>query len=119
MMKQNIIPVVPSQGSVGSSGDLVQLAHLVLAMIGRGRVQIIKNILDEDAASSEIINSTEGLKKSGLKPIVLEAKEGLALINGTQMMTSFASFIAVRAKKLNKIAELECITHSRSSPLYR
>ncbi len=112
MMKLNIIPVVPSQGSVGSSGDLVQLAHLVLAMIGKGRVQIIKNVLDEDTAGTQIIPSTEGLKKFGLKPIVLEAKEGLALINGTQMMTSFASYIAIRAKKLNKIADLSAsLTH--------
>ena len=112
MMKHNIIPVVPSQGSVGSSGDLVQLAHLVLAMIGKGRVQIVINVLDEYAASAEIIPSTEGLKKFGLNPIVLEAKEGLALINGTQMMTSFAAFISIRAKKLNKIADLSAsLTH--------
>ena len=112
MMKHNIIPVVPSQGSVGSSGDLVQLAHLVLAMIGKGRVQIIKNILDEDASVSKIISSKEGLKKFDLEPIILEAKEGLALINGTQMMTSFAAFISTRAKKLNKIADLSAsLTH--------
>lgn len=105
MINRNIIPVVPSQGSVGSSGDLVQLAHLVLAMIGKGKVQIIKNINDEKAGGTEIISAKRGLKKYNLKPAVLEAKEGLALINGTQMMTSFAAFISIRAKKIIKLAD--------------
>lgn len=112
MMKYNLIPVVPSQGSVGSSGDLVQLAHLVLAMIGKGRVQIIKNIMDEDSNKTEIITSKDGLQKFNLVPIELEAKEGLALINGTQMMTAFASYISIRAKKLNMVADLSAsLTH--------
>ncbi len=112
MMKHNIIPVVPSQGSVGSSGDLVQLSHLVLAMIGKGRVQIIKNIIDENSSSTKIIPSKTGLKKFGLSTIVLEAKEGLALINGTQMMTSFAAYISIRAQKLNKLADVSAsLTH--------
>ncbi len=106
MMNFNIIPVIPSQGSVGSSGDLVQLAHLVLAMIGKGRVQLIKNIDDEVESSNKIFPSKMILKKYKLNPVVLEAKEGLALINGTQMMTSFASYISVRAKKLNKLADI-------------
>jgi len=112
MIKHNVIPVIPSQGSVGSSGDLVQLAHLVLAMIGKGRVQIIKNIMDEESSAAEIIHSKPGLKKFSLEPVELEAKEGLALINGTQMMTSFAAYISIRAKKLNKIADLSAsLTH--------
>jgi histidine ammonia-lyase len=112
MMKHNIIPVVPSQGSVGSSGDLVQLSHLVLAMIGRGRVQLIKDVMGDNAASAKIIPSKTGLKKFGLEPVILEAKEGLALINGTQMMTSFAAFIAIRAKKLIKLADTSAsLTH--------
>ena len=106
MINNNIIPVIPSQGSVGSSGDLVQLAHLVLAMIGKGNVQIIKNINDEKAGATEIISSKRGIKKYNLEPAVLEAKEGLALINGTQMMTSFASFISIRAKKIIKLADI-------------
>ncbi len=112
MMKHNIIPVVPSQGSVGSSGDLVQLSHLVLAMIGKGKVQLIENILDDGASNSKIISASDGLGKYNLKPVVLEAKEGLALINGTQMMTSFAAYISLRAKKLNKLADLSAsLTH--------
>ena len=60
MMKHNIIPVIPSQGSVGSSGDLVQLSHLVLAMIGRGRVQLVKDVTADDAASEKIISGPSG-----------------------------------------------------------
>ncbi len=105
MMKNNIIPVVPSQGSVGSSGDLVQLAHLVLGMIGKGKVQIVKDITSPDAQNTKIINAKQGLKKFGLEPVVLQAKEGLALINGTQMMTSFASYVSIKAKRLIKIAD--------------
>ncbi len=112
MINNNIIPVIPSQGSVGSSGDLVQLSHLVLAMIGKGRVQIIKNIFEENARNTKIIQSAIALKKFALKPVVLGAKEGLALINGTQMMTSFASYISARAKKLVKLADAAAaLTH--------
>lgn len=106
MINNNIIPVVPSQGSVGSSGDLVQLSHLVLAMIGKGNVQILKNVHDANERSAKIISSKIALKKFGLYPVKLQAKEGLALINGTQMMTSFASFLSARANKLKKIADI-------------
>ncbi len=106
MMNNNITPVVPSQGSVGSSGDLVQLSHLVLAMIGKGRVQIIENVLDENSKNSEIIPVEKGLAKFDLTPVKLGAKEGLALINGTQMMTSFAVYNCIWAKKLIKIADI-------------
>jgi histidine ammonia-lyase len=112
MTKHNIIPVVPSQGSVGSSGDLVQLAHLVLSMIGKGNVQIVNDVLRENAGNEKIISSKNAFKKFGLKPVILEAKEGLALINGTQMMTAFASYISIRTKKLNKIADIGAsLTH--------
>lgn len=105
MINNNIIPVVPSQGSVGSSGDLVQLAHLVLAMTGKGEVRIIRNIFDEKEAVGRKIQSAKALKRFGLSPVKLKAKEGLALINGTQMMTSFASWITFRANRLIKIAD--------------
>ncbi len=106
MINNNIIAVVPSQGSVGSSGDLVQLSHLVLAMIGKGNVQVLKNVNDANERSAKIISSKIALKRFGLQPVKLQAKEGLALINGTQMMTSFASFLSVRANKLKKIADI-------------
>jgi len=106
MINNNIIPVVPSQGSVGSSGDLVQLSHLVLAMIGKGKVQIIENVLSEEAPFTKRTDSASALKKIGRKPVKLQAKEGLALINGTQMMTSFAAFLSFRALKLKKVADI-------------
>jgi histidine ammonia-lyase len=106
MMKHNIIPVIPSQGSVGSSGDLVQLAHLVLAMIGKGKVQIVNDVATENVGKTRVISAKSGLKKFGLKPIILEAKEGLALINGTQMMTAFAAYISIHAKKYIKLADV-------------
>jgi len=106
MINNNIIPVVPSQGSVGSSGDLVQLSHLVLAMIGKGKVQIIKNCVDGTDAKSKIISAKSALIKSRLKPVKLQAKEGLALINGTQKMTSFASYLSAKAITLKKIADI-------------
>lgn len=112
MIENNIIPVVPSQGSVGSSGDLVQLAHLVMGLIGKGKVQVIKNILSDDAPNTKIENAADVLKRFKIKPVELEAKEGLALINGTQMMTSFASFIGIRAQKLALLADVSAaMTH--------
>lgn len=106
MMNKNIIPVIPSQGSVGASGDLAPLSHLVLAMIGKGKVQVLSNITTPDAANSRIIPANSALKKSGLKPVRLMAKEGLALINGTQMMTAYGAFICIEAKKLAKLADI-------------
>ncbi len=93
MLNKDIIPVVPSQGSVGSSGDLVQLAHLVNGMMGEGFCW---------SAGSKQRPSLEVLREHGLSPIKLTAKEGLALINGTQMMTAYLSFVTARAKSLIK-----------------
>lgn len=112
MMNSGVIPVVPSQGSVGSSGDLVQLSHLVLAMIGKGRAQILPSISDDGSSCAEIMDSETALGKFKLKPVRLSAKEGLALINGTQMMTSFASYICAKASKLIKLADVcGALTH--------
>jgi len=96
-INNNIIPFVPSQGSVGSSGDLVQLAHLVLPLIGMGE------ILGKNGTH---IPASKLLKKYSLQPLQLRAKEGLALINGTQMMTSFAAYICYRAIRLKKVADI-------------
>jgi histidine ammonia-lyase len=106
MINQNIIPVIPSQGSVGSSGDLVQLSHLVLALIGMGRVYHFKKSLFDEKELGKIFEAKSVFKKIGLIPVRLKAKEGLALINGTQMMTSFAAHITARAKRLNKVADI-------------
>jgi histidine ammonia-lyase len=106
MINCNILPVIPSQGSVGSSGDLAPLSHLVLAMIGEGDVQIVKNVLDENSGSVKTISSKAAFKKFNLTPVILGAKEGLALINGTQMMTAFASWICISAKSLIKTVDI-------------
>lgn len=106
MINNNIIPVIPSQGSVGSSGDLAPLSHLVLAMIGKGEVQIFRNVLNDDPHKVKVQKSSTVLKKYGLTPIRLGAKEGLALINGTQMMTAFAAYICIEANRLKKVADI-------------
>ena len=112
LINKNIIPAIPSQGSVGSSGDLAPLAHLVLALIGRGKVQVFGEVTSNTEKFTKFISAKAALNKFGLKPITLKAKEGLALINGTQMMTAFASFICIKANKLAKMADLSgALTH--------
>ncbi|MBZ0177762.1 MAG: histidine ammonia-lyase [Melioribacteraceae bacterium] len=106
MINNNIIPVVPSQGSVGSSGDLAPLSHLVLAMIGKGRAEVFDKVTEKTENYKNPINSLSALKKFGLKPVKLGAKEGLALNNGTQMMTAFASHICIKAKQLAQLADI-------------
>ncbi len=95
-LNRGITPIIPSQGSVGSSGDLVQLAHLVLTMIGKGKVLYHDEVMDANLA----------LRKANLQPITLMAKEGLALINGTQMMTGYAALNIHEAKMLAKHADI-------------
>jgi len=80
-INKNIIPVVPSQGSVGASGDLAPLAHLFLPLIGLGQVFY----------AGEIVDTSKVFLKEGMKPLKLGPKEGLALINGTQFMAAFAA----------------------------
>ncbi|MFZ6032208.1 MAG: histidine ammonia-lyase [Melioribacter sp.] len=106
MLNNNILPLIPSQGSVGSSGDLAPLAHMVLAMLGKGKVEINDSYFDESNRHKKIMNANSALKKFGLKPVRLTAKEGLALINGTQMMTAYAAYIAIEANKLVKVADI-------------
>lgn len=95
-LNRGITPVIPSQGSVGSSGDLVQLAHLVLTMMGKGKVLYQNEVMDANLA----------LRKARLQPVTLLAKEGLALINGTQMMTGYAVLNIHDAKLLAKHADI-------------
>ena len=87
-----ITAYIPSQGSVGSSGDLAPLAHLACVLIGEGYAY----------HGNEVLPSKTVLAKHGLKPFKLSAKEGLALINGTQMMSAFGVEIVNRAKRLSK-----------------
>lgn len=80
MLKRDVIPVVPSQGSVGASGDLAPLSHMTCAMIGVGSVHAV----------SGVVPATDALHAAGLQPIQLGPKEGLALLNGTQFSTAYA-----------------------------
>ncbi|WP_331118851.1 histidine ammonia-lyase [Acerihabitans sp.] len=80
MLAQDIMPVIPGQGSVGASGDLAPLAHMVAAMIGEGDVDL----------RGQRMPAAQALAQAGLRPLVLAAKEGLALINGTQASTALA-----------------------------
>lgn len=85
MLNAGIHPVIPSKGSVGASGDLAPLAHTALAMLGEGRVVV-------DGTEQD---SLDALRRAGLEPLSLQAKEGLGLVNGTQAMTALGA-LAVR-----------------------
>ncbi len=95
-LNKNIIPVVPSRGSLGASGDLAPLAHLALVLIGKGFANY----------GGMRMTGLQALDKASLSPIKLIAKEGLALLNGTQAMTSIAAIAVVDAEYLVKIANL-------------
>lgn len=93
MLNRGVHPVVPSRGSVGASGDLAPLAHLALVLIGEG------------ACHGESVPG-ETLRDAGLAPLVLGAKEGLALLNGTQAIGAVGSLALHRAKRLARLADL-------------
>lgn len=90
MLNARITPLVPSRGSVGASGDLAPLAHIVLVLIGEGQAEI----------DGKSISGKEALSQAGIVPITLEAKEGLALINGTHLMAAMASLLLVDVGRL-------------------
>jgi histidine ammonia-lyase len=96
LLNRSIHPVVPSRGSVGASGDLAPLAHLALPLIGRG--EVFHRGRRRPAA--------EALAEEGIEPIVLAAREGLGLINGTQAMTSLLALAVLEARRLVRIADL-------------
>lgn len=89
-INRDIIPVVFEHGSVGASGDLVQLSHIALALIGEGEVHY----------NGSIVPTAEALKKEGLKPASVHLREGLALINGTAVMTGIGIVNIINAKNL-------------------
>jgi histidine ammonia-lyase len=80
LLEHEVYPVIPSQGSVGASGDLAPLAHLSAVLLGLGHARV----------NGTVVSAMEGLKCAGLAPLKLHAKEGLALINGTQVSTALA-----------------------------
>ncbi|MBZ5704934.1 MAG: histidine ammonia-lyase [Acidobacteriia bacterium] len=97
MLNRGVTPMVPSQGSVGASGDLAPLAHLALALIGEGEC------LDDQGAR---ISSGEALKRAQVKPLVLEAKEAVSLINGTQGMLGVGILALLAAETLVDSADV-------------
>ncbi|MFH1453707.1 MAG: histidine ammonia-lyase [Armatimonadota bacterium] len=105
MVNKGVIPLVPSQGSVGASGDLAPLAHLSLVLIGKGKASY----------KGKVYNGAKALEKAGLKPIDLSAKEGLALINGTCIMTAilalalYESFILLKNANIISAMTLEAL----------
>ncbi len=96
----DILPNIPSRGSVGSSGDLAPLAHLALALTGEGRVTV------GNGTHRVELPAMEAIQRAKMQPLVLQAKEGLALINGTQMMSAIGAIVLNRAKQLAGIADI-------------
>ena len=97
-LNRGVLPLVPSRGSVGASGDLAPLAHLALPLVGEGWARI----------DGTTVSGADALAQAGLEPVALEAKEGLSLINGTQFMSAVGSLALVRARRLAKTADIAC-----------
>jgi histidine ammonia-lyase len=96
LLNRRVHPVVPSQGSVGASGDLAPLAHLALPLVGEG----------ECVFEGRRLPGAQALRAAGLQPITLEPKEGLALINGTQLTTAVGGLAVARALRLARAADV-------------
>jgi len=96
--EHDVLPWIPSRGSVGASGDLAPLAHMCLPLIGRGEVW--------DETLSTRIPAAEILRSKGIEPICLQAKDGLALINGTQMMAAYGAYVLEHTLILQRQADL-------------
>src|SRR5881409_3289892 len=96
MLNRRVCPVVPEKGSVGASGDLAPLAHLALTLIGEG----------EAFFEAQRMSSAEALRRAQLRPLQLEAKEGLALLNGTQGMHAVGGLALLRAQRVTCVADV-------------
>jgi histidine ammonia-lyase len=96
MLNRDLVPVVPEQGSLGASGDLAPLANLALPLLGAGELLV----------DGEPVPAADALAKAGLDPIALGAKEGLALVNGTQGMLAVGILAADRAERLVRTADV-------------
>src|SRR5437763_15313426 len=97
-LDRGVLPYVPSRGSVGASGDLAPLAHLALPLVGEGEAWF----------EGRRLPAADALAAAGLEPLVLEAKEGLSLVNGTQFMAALGALGLVRAKRLARVADIAC-----------
>ena len=96
MLNAGVHPQIPEQGSLGASGDLAPLAHMVLVMMGEGHAEY----------KGEVLTGSEAMERAGIPVVELAAKEGLALINGTQIMTAIGCLAVYDAKNLAKAADI-------------
>lgn len=96
MINKDVNPIIPEKGSLGASGDLAPLSHMVLPMLGEGEAEL----------DGEILPGREAMKKAGIEIIELTAKEGLALINGTQAMTAVGALAVYDSINLLKISDI-------------
>ncbi len=96
LLNRGVTPVIPEQGSVGASGDLAPLSHIALVLIGEGEAEV----------GGERLPGAEALRRAGLEPVTLKAKEGLALNNGTQFMTGIGALSLLRAERLMDAADV-------------
>ncbi|HKQ71783.1 MAG TPA: histidine ammonia-lyase [Polyangiaceae bacterium] len=96
LLNRGVVPRIPAQGSVGASGDLAPLAHLSLVLIGEG----------EATFEGARLTGREALERAGIEPIVLESKEGLAMINGTQYMAGIGALALLDAARLSTVADI-------------
>ncbi len=98
LWQRDLIPVMPSRGSVGASGDLAPLAHMALPLLGEGAVW--------DSAGEAAIPAGDALEASALEPVELQPKDGLALVNGTQFMSAYGAYVLERAARLATMADV-------------
>ncbi len=95
ILNLGIVPLIPSQGSLGASGDLAPLAHMALVLIGEGQA----------GYQGEVLSGADALRRAGLEPLVLQEKEGLALVNGTTFMVGYGALLVRRAINLTLTAD--------------
>ncbi len=96
MLNSGVHPIIPEKGSLGASGDLAPLSHMVLVMMGMGEAEY----------KGERMTGAQAMKQAGIEPVVLAAKEGLALINGTQVMASIGTHLVYDTEILLKTADI-------------
>lgn len=96
MLNKGVHPVIPEKGSLGASGDLAPLSHMVLPLIGLGKAEY----------GGIVMTGSEAMKKAGISPVELVAKEGLALINGTQVMTAIGALTLYDGLQLSEMADI-------------
>lgn len=106
LYNRGVVPAIPEQGSVGASGDLAPLAHLALVVMGEGHAFVCKPSADPDHRKPPSLSGRAALSRVHLTPYKLQAKEGLALINGTQISTALLADALIRAWHLARIADI-------------